>query len=40
MPSPTATKIQCNTCGTTFSSADPAAAQAHLGHDLEHIQQG
>ncbi len=35
-----ATTIRCTACGTTFSSADTAELANHVGHPLEHIEQG
>ncbi len=32
--------MECETCGTTYSSANPAAVAAHAGHITEHIEQG
>ncbi len=36
----TADDMECETCGTTYSSANPAAVAAHAGHVTEHIEQG
>jgi hypothetical protein len=40
MVNETPTMVRCTACGTEFSSTDTAEAKNHIGHPLEHIEQG